>query len=210
MVNITYDLFPTLFFTSYDDPADLDKLPIGSDTNGELTYSAELLNLFGTICHLKKNDSSMSHKNFLISDRICRQMESSIVFTEINFNNFHHKLVKPQTGTILVVDGTQYSFSLFSKENTWEALSIPNGRYIAAASLKGNVFKCYEEAVIVEGQLILKESTAYLGKNLESQGVSKGDMLKNIIAILSYIDGRDLPVISNSLNRTSETIHSVE
>lgn len=179
-MDITYNNYPGLLFTSYNKDTAPDELPFEVASQAVRMYLSrstgfhEMWAIIGT-----KNSLDDTATNYELSDRNFSRIDSNHDFRNSQFRAFFENYVKPKYGNIAFKEGGHYVYLLLSKQET-KQLKNADGRYMAVALFRQNFFIGFEEAIITEKGLKVMETGHYEG------GMDVGGYLSFCIIALAY------------------------
>ena len=203
---ITYTNFPLLLFLSYDKDTAPEGLPFEVLEPSALTFlqsASGLHDIFSYIGAKNSLGKGPGHTNYRLTDALFHQINSDDHFRGTHFSGFLSRYVKPTTGLIIFREDGQYVYMLLGKHETKE-LKKADGRHIATAFFKENVFIGFEEAIITEKGLEVWH-TGYYSNDMELAGY-----LSFVAIFLSYLQSmKNLPLLNQEENTTKEAIYSV-
>lgn len=189
-MQITYDNYPGLLFTSFNKDNAPVELPfeVASLQGREyLAHSSGFQEMWGIIG--SKNSLGGTATNYLLPVPSFHRIDSDINFRNTQFRSFFENYVKPQYGNILFKDGGHYVYLLLGKQETRQ-LKQQEGRYMAAALFKHNFFVGFEEAVITEQGLQVSNGGHY-------EGMDIGGYLSFCLIALAYSNSKRLDIYEN-------------
>jgi len=193
-MNITYNSYPSLLFLSYNKenaPAELPFEVPSMQVKQYLSKCKSYQELFAFIAVKNSIENKNTTTNYHLSDTAFNMVEHADHFRNGQFRNFFENYVKPQHGTILFKQGGQYVYLLLGKNET-KKLKNKDGRYIAVALFKENLFIGFEEAIITDKGVDVIPGGHY-------QGMDIGGYISFCIITLAYANNKQLPILKNDL-----------
>lgn len=169
-MELTYNDYPLLLFFSFDKNNAPEQWPFeipDASTEKYLASSKGFQDLMAYIPAKRSLTGAKEHRNHLLSDSLFFRIDSADYFRQLEFEYFFSTYIKPVTGTICFRNGGQYVYMLLSKQETKQLKNI-DGRYIATALFKENVFCGFEEGYVTEEGLRLLETGCRLPQNSAS------------------------------------------
>lgn len=191
-MDINYNSYPVLLYTSYTKETAPEVLPFEVDTEKTRNYLSECKGFNELFAYIAaKNTLQKNITNYYLSDKTFNMVDDDSYFRDKYFMNFFQEYIKGKYGTIIFKNGGQYVYTLLGNKET-ESLKKRSGRYIAVALFMNNFFIGFEEGYITEKGIQVENTGYYNG------GMDVGGYISFVIIALSYAgDKTNHPLLTN-------------
>jgi hypothetical protein len=160
------------------------RVAIGFPTDEATEFGAKggLNNLFNYILSKNLEAGKNDTTNYKLASEVAQRLDADPFF-RLYVDTFHNiqDSIKAKRGVISFLNGGQYVYALWSKEETKKGKSV-EGRFMAAALFRNGMFLGYEEAIIKESPMSLD----VYPHGFYSFGMDKGGYLWFCMATLGY------------------------
>lgn len=198
-MEIGYNEYPSVLYTSFqkeDAPQELPFEVVNEKTHNYLSQCTGFREMFALIAVKNTLNKGNACVYFYLEDNLFGKIDGYDYFRNSQFRNFFSSYVKPKCGAILFHDSGQYVYMLLGKQET-KKLKNRNGRYIAVALFKKNVFIGFEEGIILdEGGVDVFPTGEY------ASGMDRGGFISFVLITLAYAGDGPHTVMDTKLKET--------
>lgn len=152
MLDISYNEYPTILYTSFDVKSGVESLPMVAGSKKVKNYLLKnkgLETLMGYIGYKNSQKGENNNVYYYLDDSTYRKVDSDGHFRSQYFNVVLKNGLDAKHGVILFRNSGQYVYAILDEEET-KKLYNRNGRYVAVALFSQNLFVGFEEGFLHE------------------------------------------------------------
>lgn len=194
-MEINYDKYPTILFTSFDKDDSPPVLPFEVQSEEVRLYlekTASFSELFSMIAVKNTLRKENQCTYYCLDDKMFTTVDSNNFFRDRYFPTIFRDYIKPKNGVIIFPDGGQYVFTFLGEKET-AGVKRKKGRYIGAALFKENVFIGWEEGYLLPNGIAVEPGGFY------DSGMDVGGFISFVMVTLAYAGDKQYPLAQSDM-----------
>ncbi len=194
-MDITYNNYPTILYTSFDNKSAPPELPfrvISDNVSNYLSRCTGFSDLFSYISTKNTIENINTNTYYYLDNNVFNKIDSDNQFRNQYFTNIFKEYIKPRFGAILLPGGGQYVYAFLDTHET-KRVKGRSGRYIASALFQNDFFIGFEEGYLTQEGITVEQGGHYDG------GMDKGGFISFVMITLSYTNNQNLDTVDTAV-----------